>query len=94
MKYEKLIWDTAPPDHPLITYSEIDDERWETRKVEIFRDKPPGYADLTECLGSIGLSEVKLRETVVHRELKLIQITAEEFEDVWAKAKAAHQNSG
>jgi hypothetical protein len=91
MTYEKLVWQTAKDDYPVVTYSEIDDERWEVRKVEVFRNKPPGYADVNECRGSIGLSDVKMRESIAHRELTLTAITKEEFEEAWARAMAAQQ---
>lgn len=92
MTYEKLMWKSAADDYPVVTYSEIDDERWEVRKVEIFRNKPPGYADANECRGSIGLSDVQMRKTVSHPELTLLKITKEEFEEAWAKAKSAQHH--
>lgn len=36
MKYIKVIWMHSFDDEPTELYSEIDDERYETRKVEFF----------------------------------------------------------
>jgi hypothetical protein len=38
MNYIKVKWNHALPDEPVWFYSELDAERWETRKVEIFAD--------------------------------------------------------
>ena len=57
MQYIRTIWVHDFPDFPVEIYSEIDEERWEVRKVEIFRDGSATYADLTRSTGKTGLSE-------------------------------------
>jgi hypothetical protein len=39
-----VLWRHHFPDEPVLLYSELDDERWETRKVEIWRDGRVGLA--------------------------------------------------
>jgi len=38
MTYLKVKWIHSHPDAPVLLYSELDRERWEVRKVEVFRD--------------------------------------------------------
>jgi len=46
MTYFKCKWNHTFPDEPIMLHSELDDQRWERRKVETFRDGRMGYADL------------------------------------------------
>ena len=45
MKYIRLYWTHDRRDMPVWLISELDDENWETRKVEIWRGGAKGYAD-------------------------------------------------
>jgi hypothetical protein len=40
---------------PVVLYSELDDNRFEVRKVEVFRDGRLGYADAVRSSGGTGL---------------------------------------
>ncbi len=44
MKYIKVKWLHSHPDEPVLLYSELDKDRWETRKVEVFADGRIGFA--------------------------------------------------
>jgi hypothetical protein len=73
--YERLEWIHGHHDEPRFIYSELDDERYETRKIEIFRDGRvvKVSVDHPEC-GSTGLAVLpvpSIEETNV--------ITQEEF---------------
>jgi hypothetical protein len=55
MTYFKCKWNHAYRDEPVLLYSELDEERWETRKVEIFRDGKMGFASRdTELVGRVS----------------------------------------
>ena len=58
MTYLKCNWNHSFPDAPITLYSELDDLRWELRKVEVFRDARMGYADGRKEVGGsrLGLS--------------------------------------
>jgi len=56
MTYLKVKRIHAVPDQPVFTYSELDDERWELRKVEIFPDGRILYADPDVEFEETGLS--------------------------------------
>ncbi len=55
MRYLRVQWLHSHPDEPVTLYSELDDEGWEVRKVEIFADGHIGFASKTEVVGSIEL---------------------------------------
>jgi hypothetical protein len=42
--YIRVEWEHESPDDPITFYSELDEERWEVRKVEVFRDGRVAHA--------------------------------------------------
>lgn len=88
MKYIKVIWMHSFDDEPTELYSEIDDERYETRKVEflsgniIFSDESTPL-ELT-TLGELPLPS--LQEINKDPQFKAIYIERVEFERVWQNA--------
>ncbi|WP_203822933.1 DUF6881 domain-containing protein [Paractinoplanes ferrugineus] len=58
MRYWKVRWLHDLPDEPVELYSEIDEDDYERRKVEIYRDGHADYAGPTVATGSTMLSEV------------------------------------
>ena len=89
MKYIRVDWRHSFPQEPIILYSEIDDEGWEHRKVYIFRDGHPGYADATEATRSVKLSIEPLpsvSEIASDHQFDPREITKGEFEKVWSEA--------
>lgn len=76
-------------DEPTLLYSELDDERWECRKVEIFADGRTGYADRHQESGSTILGSVpvpSLAEITADLQFDPIEVSKEEFESVWNDA--------
>ena len=57
MSYIKVRWVHEDPRSPVWLISELDGERWETRKVEIFADGSKGYASRNEEMGGTFLGE-------------------------------------
>ncbi len=85
MTYIKVRWKHSILEEPELVYSELDDERWETRKVEIFPDGRRGHADKTESAGStrLGLAPIpELEEIARDEQFEPEEITKQEFEQV------------
>ncbi len=87
--YERLEWIHDHEDQPRFIYSELDDERYETRKIEVFEDgRIVKVSEDRPERGSTGLAvlpvpsvdEVNaIREEEFHAE----EISSAEFEDLW-----------
>jgi hypothetical protein len=86
MQYIRVAWKHTSPDDPILLYSELDDARWEVRKVEVFRSGKLGHACAESSSASTGLGSVPvlpLREIALDREFEPVEITQQEFEDIW-----------
>jgi hypothetical protein len=89
MKYMLVKWRHESEDEPVLLYSELDDDRWEVRKVEVYRDGQCDHANSTESTGSTRLGEIPvppLAEIAAAPEFEAKEISEHEFEEVWAKA--------
>ncbi len=89
MDYIKVSWKQDNPHTPVLLYSEMDDERWEVRKVEVFPDGSFGYADRSTSRGTtfLGLEPIPtLSEIAAIPEFEPVAITKDEFEAMWLKA--------
>lgn len=90
MRYSKLIWNHTFPNEPVEIYSEHDDKCWERRKVEIFRDGVMGFASATESSEGTKLSLIQCppdEEVNSEPEFRVVNITKDEFESLWTKAR-------
>lgn len=79
---------------PTLLYSEVDSERMEIRKVEVFEGGSMSYADKytkgeITLLGETPLPSIQ--EIAKDSQFKPSAITAEEFEMVWQKAIQQNQ---
>lgn len=75
-------------------YSELDELRWEIRKVEVFADGHMQFASAEASTGDTRLAEKPipaLEEIAKDSQFAPAEITKEEFESVWAES---HQPSG
>jgi hypothetical protein len=89
MDYIKVSWKHDDPHMPRFLYSELDGERWEIRKVEVFPDGSLGYADRSTSLGKtlLGLITIPtLMQIAAMPEFEPVAITKDEFEAVWLRA--------
>jgi hypothetical protein len=87
MDYLKVKWNHDFSEEPVWLYSELDPDRWETRKVEVFADGTIGFASANESRGStrLGLEPVPpLIEIAAAKEFEPQEITQEEFEKAWS----------
>ena len=75
----------------MLIYSELDHERWELRKVEIFPDGRMLYADPEVEFEETGLGQMplpSLEEIAADPEFEPEVISKVEFEKIWAMATA------
>lgn len=88
MRYLRVHWVHFHPDEPVEIYSEINDDGWEVRKVELFPDGSVGFASGTEGMGSTMLSLEPLpglKEIASDPQFKPVEISQQDFEKVWEK---------
>lgn len=88
MNYIKVKWIHSLPQEPVWLYSELDEERWEIRKIEIYADGSLGYADATRAHGSTRLGECPippLTEISCDHQFEAVEITDKEFDDIWSQ---------
>lgn len=92
MKYVKVKWIHDLPDEPVTLYSELNDDMWETRKVEVYADGRTDFAYGEAQSGStkLGIEPYPpLEEIAADPQFKPAVISAEEFETVWKQARGA-----
>jgi hypothetical protein len=88
MQYLKVQWTHDFPGDPVWLYSELDDDRWEIRKVEVFRDGTVGFAAPGEASANTRLGETPippLDEINREEEFEAREIDAAEFERLWSR---------
>jgi hypothetical protein len=91
MNYICIRWKHSSADDPVLLYSEIDEKRFETRKVEVFADGKRGYASSTESSGTTQLGKAPIPALVkisYDPQFEPAEITKGEFEGVWEKRKS------
>lgn len=93
--YLKVEWRHSLPDEPVLLYSELDEDRWEIRKIEVFRDGDVGYASRSGSegpnrhSGQTKLGQVPMppfEEIEQDLQFKPFIISVEEFESAWTSA--------
>lgn len=90
MRYIQVKWKHNDSNDPVLIFSELDDKQWEHRKVEVFQDGRQGFADNGEHSGDskLGLEPwPDLAQLGAEPEFEIKNISAEEFEEVWAKRR-------
>ncbi len=90
MEYMKVILVSESVNVPMMYFLEVDSERWERRKIEIFQDGSSGYASDEFEVNGVFRSEGKIptfeeMEQSVSVKLFPIKISRDEFEIVWEK---------
>jgi len=87
--YLRVEWLHERADDPIRLFSELDEERWEVRKVEVYRDGRVTYAWGRGSTGSTRLGEEPVptvEEIAASREFTVSAITRVELETIWDKA--------
>ena len=87
MKYLRVKWLHTLPSEPIVLLSELDDDRYEVRKLEIFRDGSVTRATPEMSIGSTVLGELpipSIDEINADPQFEAEEITQSEFESAWA----------
>lgn len=93
MRYSRLQWNHPSPTEPIEILSEYDENGWELRKVELFRNGSVRFAGATESVGGSKLSLIQRppdSEVISEPEFRVFALTGDEFERAWEQA---HQRS-
>jgi hypothetical protein len=90
MRYVKVRWIHTSPNYPELIYSELDQEMWEMRKVEVYADGRMDFANSNERSGNakLGIAPYPpLEEIATDPQFDPMVISVEEFESMWARAR-------
>lgn len=90
MRYVKVAWHHDFPDEPVLFFSELGEDGYEIRKVQVFRDGRSEWADESHETASVGLSEIPfppVEEISSQEEFDAEEISADEFEGVWMNSR-------
>ncbi len=86
MHYIKVAWKHDDANEPALLYSELDETRLEVRKVEVFRNRRPGYASEADSRGGTQLGEQAVpppAEIDSDSLFNSAEISPAEFENIW-----------
>ncbi|WP_093010405.1 DUF6881 domain-containing protein [Sphingobium sp. YR768] len=84
--YLRVRWLHSLPDEPIDLWSELNADREETRKIEIWRDGRVGYASYESEVGGTRLGEGPLpavAEIALDPEFQPQEISADDFNRCW-----------
>jgi hypothetical protein len=93
----RVRWKQSQPDTPILLYSELDEHRWEVRKVEVFADGRMTYAEGRGSTGDTQLGEVPvpaIADIASDPEFEPEAITRAEFDAVFDKAAYSDLDEG
>jgi hypothetical protein len=82
-------WKNSPAGSPVEFYSELDPNRYETRKVEVFANGQLGFASGTATTKGtrLGITPVPhISEILSQHEFEIKEISKKEFEVKWLEA--------
>ncbi|WP_444888283.1 DUF6881 domain-containing protein [Microbulbifer sp. JMSA008] len=82
-------WHNSPSDYPVEFYSELNSDRFETRKVEVFKDGSLGFASpkASSKTTKLGIAAVPpFAEIANQTEFDIKTITPQQFEAKWKEA--------
>jgi hypothetical protein len=94
MRHQRIVWLHDLATEPVVLYSEIDDQEWEVRKVDEFRDGRLAWADAdheNDATGTrLGTEPVPpLAEILADPEFQGGEIGLADFEAIWGRAVAS-----
>jgi len=90
MRYILSLWKHDCSDEPVTIYSELDDDSYEVRKIEYFRDGLIGHADRNGTTGRtrLGLAPVpEIQEINLDPQFLAVEIHREQFELIWISTR-------
>ena len=86
--YIRHRWDHDFDNDPVELWSELDEHRFELRKLEYFRDGTVGYADRTESSSRTQLGDQPVpgnAEILSTGEFEELEVSEASFEERWKK---------
>ena len=86
MTYLKVSWNHSKPTYPVVFYSELDENRWEVRKVEVFANGRYKRAGANNPNNMNELGEVPtptLEQIASDAQFSPLEITKEQFQLMW-----------
>ena len=85
-------WKNAPPDSPVEFFSEMDNSRWETRKVEVFAGGRLEFASTAKpSNGATRLAIIPLPRSgtsPARSNSRSRRFPADQFETIWKRANS------
>ncbi|MFI6368813.1 DUF6881 domain-containing protein [Nocardia sp. NPDC050630] len=90
MRYLKVLWSHDFDTEPVELFSEIGEDGYEARKVDVYRDGRLDWADAGSETGTTFLSSgplPPLDEINSEADFVAEMIEASEFENVWSRAQ-------
>lgn len=90
MEYVKWRWFHSFPDEPVLCFAELEEERYSTRQVEVFRDG--SQQALGEQEAYVSEQPYPSNDEINEMgEFLICNITKEEFETVWMHRYETYQ---
>jgi hypothetical protein len=92
LHYVSVEWLHNTPSEPVHLYYELDADRYERRKVEVYRDGTLHLASASHGQGSTFLAwepHPPKAEIEADPEFRVREITAQEFDAIWSHARQA-----
>ena len=89
MDYWKVEWHHDFTEEPIVLFSEIGEDGYETRKIQLYRDGRLLKADEAHENGTIGLSEIPvgdIADVAAQAEFSAWVISKSDFYEVWDQA--------
>lgn len=90
MRYQKALWKHSDSKYPKEILSEINDEMWEVRKVEVFFDGRMFFSDGRKSTGDTILADQlmpSVEELSENPEFDVVDISKKEFEKKWIETQ-------
>jgi hypothetical protein len=92
MRHVRVRWLHDFEEEPVLYFSELGDDNYEVRKVQVYRDGRSEWADRSFESATVGLSEIAFpptRDISSDSAFDAEEITPEEFEKWWTEAREA-----
>ncbi len=93
VSYIVVEWRHGDVEDPTILYSELDEGRCETRKVDVYANGRMDFADAERQTGTTWLAEgglMSIEEINSHDPFTARDIAKDDFERVWTEARSRH----
>ncbi|KUL61904.1 MULTISPECIES: DUF6881 domain-containing protein [Streptomyces] len=90
MEYWKVHWHHDYDQEPIVIYSEVGSDGYETRKIQEHRDGKILRSDASHESREIGLSEIPvgdIKDVAAQAEFSAFLISRADFDAVWRQAR-------